>query len=153
MSINTDPTPDTGVVTVVLNPRVAYQGFGPDDGPLATVAREVGAEEVIEDLADAAEQLDFAYKLAWEAVAARIAPDIAWNISGPYHQPADHFPLLDAVAKTGREDRDRADLLQQVTAAVTVEVETPSLGATRWAVIDGGRMVGSATVAHTVMSV
>ncbi len=153
MSINTDPTPDTGFVTVVLDPRVAYQGFGPDDGPLATVAREVGAEEVVEDLADAAERLDFAYKLAWEKAAARVAPDNVWNVSAPYHQLPEDFPLLEEVANTGRENRARADLLQQVTAAVAVEVETLSFGATRWAVIDGGRMVGSATVPHTVMSV
>lgn len=153
MSIKTDQTADNAVVTVVLDPRVAYQGFGPDDGPLAVVARDLGAEEVIEDLADAAEQLDFAYRNAWQTAAARIAPDVVWNVSAPYHQRPEDFQLLESVAKTGREDRDRAALLVQVTTAVTVEAETLSLGATRWVVIDGGRMVGCATVQHTVMSV
>ena len=32
MSINTDQAADSAVITVVLDPRVAYQGFGPDDG-------------------------------------------------------------------------------------------------------------------------
>ena len=153
MSINTDQAADSAVITVVLDPRVAYQGFGPDDGPLAVVARDLGAEEVIEDLADAAEQLDFAYRNAWQTAAARIAPDISWNISTPNHQPAEDHPLLAAVAMTGREDRDRAPLLEQVTAALAVEAETLSFGATRWVVIDGGRMVGCATAQHTVMSV
>jgi hypothetical protein len=111
MSIDIEPSAETdtpdGAVTVVLDPRVAYVGFGPDDGPLAKLAREYDAEDVIGDLADAAEQLDFAYKLAWEKAAKRIAPDVEWNVSAPYHQPAQDFPLLDAVAKVGREDRAR----------------------------------------------
>lgn len=154
-SIESSAEPDalTDTVTVVLDPRVAYVGFGPDDGPLAELARNYDATEVIEDLADAAEQLDFSYKNAWEKAARRIAPDIAWNVTAPYHQPPDDFPLLDAVAKAGREDRDRAEVLGQISAAITVEAETLSFGATRWAVIDGGRMVGSATTEHTVMSV
>mgnify|MGYP001032311813 CR=1 FL=1 len=156
MSTSIEPPAETDtrdVVTVVLDPRVAYLGFGPDDGPLAQLAGKYGAEEVIEDLADAAEKLDFAFKNAWENAARRIAPDVDWYVSAPYHQAPDDFPLLDAVAKTGREDRDRAELINQISAAITVEAETLSIGATRWAVIDGGRMVGSATVEHTVMSV
>jgi hypothetical protein len=110
-----DDTPTNTVavsvtVTVVLDPRVAYVGFGPDDGPLAQPASRYDAEDVIEDLADAAEKLDFAYLRAWEKAAARIAPDAEWNVSAPHHQRAEDFPLLDAVAKTGREDWDRAAL-------------------------------------------
>ncbi|MBN9611774.1 MAG: hypothetical protein BGO26_01315 [Actinobacteria bacterium 69-20] len=153
MSINIDQAAENDVVTVVLDPRVAYRGFGPDDGPLATVARNLGAEEVTQDLADAAEQLDFAYQRAWQTAAARIAPDVAWNVSTPYHQRAEESPLLAAVAVAGREDRAQTALLEQVTAALAVEAETLSFGATRWVVVDGGRMVGCATVAHTVMSV
>lgn len=157
MSTSIEPSAEadtpTDVITVVLDPRVAYVGFGPDDGPLAQLAAGYDAEDVLEDLADAAEQLDFAFKNAWENEARRIAPDVAWNVSAPNHQAPDDFPLLDAVAKTGREDRDRAELINQISAAITVEAETLSVGTTRWAVIDGGRMVGSATVEHTVMSV
>ena len=71
------------------------------------------------------------------------------------HQRAEDFPLLDAVAKPGREERDRAALLDQISGAITVEAEPLSVGATRWAVVDCGRMVGSATVEveHTVMSI
>jgi len=137
----------------VVDPRVAYVGFGPDDGPLARLAREYGAEDVIEDLADAAEKLDFAYLHAWKNAAARIAPDDAWNVSAPYHQSPDDYPLRDKVAKPGREGRYRAALIDRISAEVTVEVETLGFGATRWAVIAGGRMVGSATLEHTVMSV
>lgn len=157
MSTSIEPSADAdtpaNTVTVVLDPRVAYVGFGPDDGPLAKLARGYDAGDVIEDLADAAEQLDFAFKNAWEKAARRIAPDVAWYISAPYHQPAADFPLLDTVAKTGREDRGRAELLDRISGAITIEAETLSVGATRWAVIDSGRMVGSATVEHTVMSV
>lgn len=153
MSTEPNSQPTDEAVTVVVDPRVAYVGFGPDDGPLARTAQRLGADDVIEDLADAAERLDFAYRLAWENAAARIAPDVEWNVSAPYHQREEDFPLLNAVAKTGRENRDRTDLLDQVSAALTVEVETLSVGNTRWAVIDMGRMVGSATVEWTVQSV
>jgi hypothetical protein len=157
MSIDIEPSAETDtpieVVTVVLDPRVAYAGFGPDDGPLAMVARQYDAEDVIEDLADAAEQLDFAYKLAWEKAAKRLAPDIIWNVSAPYHQQVEDFPLLDAIAKTGREDLGRTKLISQISDAITIEAQALPVGATRWAVFDGGRMVGSATVRHTVTSV
>jgi hypothetical protein len=62
-----------------LDLRVAYVGFGPDDGPFAQLASRYGAE-VIEDLADAAEKLDFAYLRPWGKAARRIAPDVEWNV-------------------------------------------------------------------------
>src|SRR5699024_2134674 len=101
--------------------------------------------EVVEDLADAAEQLDFAYRRAWEGAASRIAPDVAWNISAPYHQPAADFPLLDAVAKTGREAGVPRGLLDDITSRVTVEVEALDFGGTRWTVFDERRLIGTAT--------
>jgi hypothetical protein len=112
MRTSTEPSTEAGspidAVTVVVDPRVAYVGFGPDDGPLAKVARDCDAEDVIEDLADAAERLDFAYLRAWENAARRIAPDVAWNASAPYHQSptttrcSKKWPRPDARTATGR---------------------------------------------------
>lgn len=152
MSTSIESSTGADTVTVVLDPRVAYVGFGPDDGPLAQAARQYGAEDVIQDLADAAEQLDYAYKQAWERAAQRIASDVAWNVSAHYHRPPEDFALLDAVAKTGRQDRSRADIITAISDAVRVQVETIGTGATRWTVIDDGRTVGSATVGYTVIS-
>jgi len=153
MSINLNSSTEASVATVVLDPRVAYRGFGPDDGPLAEAARAVGAAEVVEDLADAAEQLDFAYRRAWEGAASRIAPDVAWNVSAPYHQAVKDFPLLDVVAKTGRDAVVPRELLDEITSRVTVEVEALDFGGTRWKVFDERRLISTATVSHTIGSV
>lgn len=153
MSINLNSSTETNVATVVLDPRVAYRGFGPDDGPLAEAARTAGADEIVEDLVDAAEQLDFAYRRAWEGAASRIAPDVQWNVSAPYHQAVEDSPLLDAVAKTGREAAVSRQLLDEISRQIAVEVETLDFGGTRWKVFDERRLVGTATVTHTIGSV
>lgn len=152
MSTGVEPS-SVDAVVIVLDPRVTYVGIGPDDGPVAQAARACQADDVIEDLADAAEQLDFSYMRAWERVARRIAPNAAWDVSSPYHQSPDESPLRGAVAQSDRGVVIGAELLDQITSAISVEVQDLSFGATRWAVIDGGRMVGSATVEHTVMSI
>lgn len=148
-----DPTTTTAPVSVRLDPRRAYAGFGPDDGDLAALAARLDIPDVAEDLADAAEQLDFAYARRWGDAARRLAPHIAWQASADHHEPVANRPLQPGVASTDMDEVARSGLLEQVTAALSVGCEETVDGRTRWTIREGETPVGTASVPWTHRSV
>lgn len=148
-----DPTTTTAPVSVRLDPRRAYAGFGPDDGDLAGLAARLDVPDVAEDLADAAEQLDFVYARSWGEAARRIAPHISWQASADHHEAVLNRPLQPGVASTDMGEVARSGLLEQVTAALSVVCEETVGGRTRWTIRDGEAPVGTASVPWTRRSV
>ena len=139
---------DAASVTVILDPRVAYVAFGPDDGDLADAAEKFGVADATEDLADAAEQLDYAYQRGWAVAAHHAAPDVVWDATAPHHEARELRPLAAQVA-TSASDQVDAELLDSVTAAVTVQLDTSDPRRTRWFVTMNGEPVASASVEWT----
>jgi hypothetical protein len=133
----------------MLDPRVAYAGFGPDDGDLADAADTFGVTDATEDLADAADQLDYAYQRVWAVVAHHAAPDVVWEAKAPHHEARELKPLAADVATASASTQVDADLLDSVTAAVTVQLDTSDPRRTRWFVTINGQPVASASVEWT----
>ncbi len=153
MTAQPDVLADTDPITVTLDPRVAYAGIGPDDGDLADTARALGVADALEDLADAAGQLDHVYQRAWAQAAQRVAPDLDCDVQAAHHQPVDERPLSGQVATAAPPVLVGSDVLDAVTAGLAVQVDADDPGRTRWIVTDNGALSGSASAPWTVRSI
>jgi hypothetical protein len=145
--------PEAAPVTVILDPRVAYSGYGPDDGDLADAAATFGVTEAMEDLADAAEQLDHAYRRVWTEVASDAVPDVLWDVQAPTHQTVDGRTSPARLATPSCPDGVKAEVLDAISAAIQVRAGYADGERTRWSVLRDGQLVASASAPWTLRTI